>query len=40
MFNFLLLLFFIFAEKNKILPVGHQLAGPLDMCFVIPFLSE
>jgi hypothetical protein len=28
------------AEKNKILPVGHQPAGPLDMCFVIPFLSE
>jgi hypothetical protein len=36
-----LFLFFIkLAEKNKILPVGHQPDGPLNMCFVIPFLSE
>jgi hypothetical protein len=28
------------TEENKILPVGHQSSGPLDMCFVIPFLSK
>jgi hypothetical protein len=28
------------AEKNKILPVGYQSSGPLNLCFVIPLLSE
>jgi hypothetical protein len=36
---FLFLFCIKLAEKNKILPVGHQPSSPLNMCFVFPFLS-